>query len=66
MNVLEIIVLVMVVTIIVTITLAVVSYGAFRMRERRRPAPDLYERLGPLFFERVRMTPGTPPETGEA
>ena len=54
-NILEIIVLVMVVTIVVTITLAATSYAAFRVRERRRPAPDEVEREGPMFFERVRL-----------
>lgn len=54
-NILEVIVLVMVVTIVVTITLAAMSYGAFRVRERRRPATAEEEREGPMFFERVRL-----------
>ncbi|HSM37491.1 MAG TPA: hypothetical protein VK837_13900 [Longimicrobiales bacterium] len=54
-NVLEVIVLVMVVTIVVTITLAAMSYGAFRVRERRRPAVAEVEQDGPMFFERVRL-----------
>lgn len=57
MSLLDVLVLVIIVTIVVTMTLAVVSYGAFKIRERRRPLPEPVERAGPLFFERVRVTP---------
>jgi Tfp pilus assembly protein PilE len=61
MSVVEIIVLVMVVTILATITLAVLSYGVFRMRERRRPEPMSSALVtGPVFFERVRIPAPTP------
>ena len=55
MNILQIIVMVMVVTILATITLAAVSYGAFKMRERRIPVSEPGPDPGPLFFERVRF-----------
>ncbi len=57
MNILMIIVLVMVVTILSTITLASVSYGAFRLRERRAPRPQGGEERPEQFFERVRLSP---------
>jgi hypothetical protein len=47
----------MILIIIATVTLAVLSYGAFKMRERKAP-----RRVGPadagapMFFERVRIT----------
>lgn len=56
MSIVEIIVMVMVVTILATITLAVLSYGMFRIREKRAPAPLLAEApTGQVFFERVRL-----------
>lgn len=57
MSVLQVIVMVMVVTILATITLAAISYGAFKARERRLPAPGSAEEPGPLYFERVRFLP---------
>ena len=58
MNILQFVIIGMVLIIIATVTLAVLSYGAFKVRDRRSPgksahAPD----DGPMFFERVRVTP---------
>jgi Tfp pilus assembly protein PilE len=57
MSILMLIVVVMVVTILSTITLASVSYGAFRMRERRAPRPQGTDDEPEQFFERVRLAP---------
>lgn len=56
-QILTITVFVVVITIVGTIALAAVGYFAFRLRERRAPAPPgLDETLtGPFFFERVRL-----------
>jgi Tfp pilus assembly protein PilE len=64
MTVVEIIVLIMVVTILATITLAVLSYGVFRMREKRRPRPATLDIApeGPRFFERVSLPQPSPVE----
>lgn len=56
------IVVVMVVTILATITLAAVSYGAFKVRERRAPRSELENRNDPVFFERVRFVAAEPVE----
>jgi hypothetical protein len=62
--VLRLIVFVMVGVILSTITLAAISYGAFRLRERRRPLPKPANGgAGPVFFERVHIL--TPREEGE-
>jgi hypothetical protein len=55
--VLRIVIMVMVAVILSTITLAVLSYGAFRMRERRRPDRQVQGPAGHLFFERVHLVP---------
>ncbi|MDB4948224.1 MAG: hypothetical protein JWM27_873 [Gemmatimonadetes bacterium] len=58
MELIQLVVVAMVIVILATITLAAVSYGAFKVRERRVPAaaePD--SASGPLFFERVRFAP---------
>lgn len=59
----DLIVLVMVVTIVATVTLAVISYGAFRARERRQASsgPTSAGKERPHFFERVQLSarPGT-------
>lgn len=66
-DILRIIVFVMVGVIVATITLAAVSYGAFRMRERRRPHKIDSGADGLLFFERVEIVPPRPePPAGEA
>jgi hypothetical protein len=54
---LRIVIMVMVAVILSTITLAVLSYGAFRMRERRRPGRQVQGSSGHLFFERVHLVP---------
>jgi hypothetical protein len=47
-----------VIVILATITLAAVSYGAFKVRERRVPETARAEQGGgPYFFERVRFGP---------
>ena len=58
MDIVNLVVIGMVLTILATITLAAVSYGAFKVRERRAPAPtSKAEVSGTLFFERVRFLP---------
>lgn len=54
MDVMELLVVGMVLTILVTLTLATVSYGAFKVRQRRAPDAHASE-AQPLFFERVRF-----------
>ena len=58
MDIIQLVVVGMVLTIMATITLAAVSYGAFKVRERKVPgssaAPDV---VGPLFLDRVRFHP---------
>jgi hypothetical protein len=56
MDIVQLVVVGMVLTILATLVLATVSYGAFKVRERRVPgtargAAD----ATPLFFERVRF-----------
>lgn len=59
MNVVQMLIVGMILIIIATVTLAVLSYGAFKVRERRMPRP----KAGPgdaganMFFERVRLGP---------
>ncbi len=56
MDVIQLVVIAMVLTILATITLAAVSYGAFKVRERRSPgAVEAEGPSGPYFFERVRF-----------
>lgn len=59
MDIVQLVVVGMVLTILATVTLAAVSYGAFKVRERKSPGhsggPD---DSGPLFLERVRFIPG--------
>ena len=46
----------MILIIIATVTLAVLSYGAFKVRERRTPRRATAADAGaPMFFERVRV-----------
>ncbi|HEX2719272.1 MAG TPA: hypothetical protein VHM67_16515 [Gemmatimonadaceae bacterium] len=50
---------VILVTFLVTIVLAVGSYTAYKLRERRRPALDpAADGSAPIFFERIYL--GTP------
>lgn len=63
MSIVQMIIIGMIIIIIATVTLAILSYGAFKIRERRTPkraslAPDAGE---PMFFERVRIA-GAPAE----
>lgn len=58
MDIVQLVVIGMVLTILATVTLAAVSYGAFKMRERKKPgSTEPRESVGPLFFERVRFLP---------
>jgi hypothetical protein len=68
-SIIRLIIFVMVGVIVATITLAAISYGAFRMRERRRPrALPAAGPEGLLFFERVDVVPPrrhSAPDSGE-
>jgi Tfp pilus assembly protein PilE len=56
MELIQLVVIAMVIVILATITLAAVSYGAFKVRERRVPDAARPEQAGgPYFFERVRF-----------
>ncbi|HET6765000.1 MAG TPA: hypothetical protein VFH27_15050 [Longimicrobiaceae bacterium] len=57
MELIQLVVIAMVIVILATITLAAVSYGAFKVRERRVPDAARAEQGGggPYFFERVRF-----------
>jgi hypothetical protein len=58
MSVLQIIIIGMIVIIIATVTLAVLSYGAFKIRDRKSGRRELgADAAGPMFFERVRIAP---------
>ena len=62
MTIIQMIIIGMIIIIIATVTLAILSYGAFKVRERRAPkrsslAPDAGQ---PMFFERVRVASSTP------
>ena len=58
MDIVQLVVIGMVLTILATITLAAVSYGAFKMRERKAPVQEKHEETGTLFFERVHFSRG--------
>ena len=59
MTVLQMIIIGMIVIIIATVTLAVLSYGAFKIRDRKAPKRDAAHPVAgaPMFFERVRIAP---------
>lgn len=59
MDVIQIVVVGMVLTILATVTLAAVSYGAFKVRERKSPKGHGKGSgmEGPLFLERVHFHP---------
>lgn len=58
MDIVQLVVVGMVLTILATLVLATVSYGAFKVRERRVPgAARTAADAAPLFFERVRFVP---------
>jgi hypothetical protein len=62
MDIVQLVVMGMVLTILATLVLATVSYGAFKVRERKAPGAGDEGDATPLFFERVRFvgrdTPG--------
>lgn len=59
MDIVQLVVVGMVLTILATVTLAAVSYGAFKVRERKSPAgKEKDSSEGPLFLERVHFHPG--------
>jgi hypothetical protein len=65
-NILQLVVVGMILIIIATVTLAVLSYAAFKVRERRAPVRNNDDRPdGPLFFERVRVAPRQQPSASE-
>jgi hypothetical protein len=56
MNLIQLIVVGMILTILATVTLAVVSYGAFKMRQQRSPVRGGHRvEQQRLFFERVEL-----------
>ena len=57
MDIVQLVVVGMVLTILATLVLATVSYGAFKVRERRVPGAARAAEATPLFFERVRFVP---------
>jgi hypothetical protein len=64
MNVVQMLIVGMILIIIATVTLAVLSYGAFKVRERRSPRrmQSAADAGAPMFFERVRIGAPTRPE----
>lgn len=62
MSLVQLIIIGMIMIIIATVTLAILSYGAFKVRERRAPKKKAVgsDHNEPMFFERVRV--GTPRE----
>ena len=63
MDIVQLVVVGMVLTILATLTLAMVSYGAFKVRERKAPgAHQEAAEAAPLFFERVRFVAREPGE----
>jgi hypothetical protein len=55
MNIAQLLIAGMILIIVATVTLAIVSYGAFKVRERRSPRPSMADAGAPMFFERVRV-----------
>lgn len=55
------------VSFLVTILMAIASYAAFRLRERRKPR-DTGARASdePVFFERILADPPRGPDSGES
>jgi hypothetical protein len=53
MDVMQLIIYGMIVVILGTVVLAVLSYGAFKLRDRGKRKPTVQAASGPLFFERV-------------
>ena len=63
MTIMSMIIIGMIFIILATVTLAVLSYGAFKMRERRTPKKVGGSAAEPMFFERVRIDPARGPVT---
>jgi ABC-type transport system involved in cytochrome c biogenesis permease subunit len=63
MSILQMIIIGMIMIIIATVTLAILSYVAFKVRERRAPKRKVEgtDHMAPMFFERVRVA-GAPRE----
>ena len=57
MGVMQMVIVGMILIIIATVTLAVLSYGAFKVRERKAPnkGSGVAQQGDPMFFERVRV-----------
>lgn len=57
MNIVQMLIVGMILIIIATVTLAVLSYGAFKVRERKSPRRfgGVEDAGAPMFFERVRL-----------
>ena len=62
MSVAQLLIVGMILIIVATMTLAVVSYGAFKVRERRAPRREAVDPGAPMFFERVRVAAPPKPE----
>ena len=57
MTVMQMVIVGMILIIIATVTLAVLSYGAFKVRERKAPTKSTgAQQHDPMFFERVRVS----------
>lgn len=58
MTIVQMLIVGMILIIIATVTLAVLSYGAFKVRERRSPRrfAGAEDAGAPMFFERVRLS----------
>jgi hypothetical protein len=58
MGVMQLVIVGMILIIIATVTLAVLSYGAFKVRERKAPSKNngAPQQGDPMFFERVRVS----------
>jgi hypothetical protein len=61
MSIIQMVIIGMIMIIIATVTLAILSYGAFKVRERRAPKKKaaVTDHAVPVFFERVRITGGS-------
>ena len=58
MGIMQLVIVGMILIIIATVTLAVLSYGAFKVRERKAPSKGhgTPQAGDPMFFERVRVS----------
>lgn len=64
MNLTTILAVVVLASFLVTLFLAIASYAAYKLRERRRPRPVAPEAAGPQFFERYFPPPDRPSGEG--